>query len=385
LRRFILCLLLVFACCFVFPQTQPEPQPCPFRISLLTATPGAELYSTFGHSALRVTDSSSGYDIIYNYGTFDFNDPDFYSKFMRGKLLYFVSVDLFPNYLEQYAWEKRGITEQVLNLSCEQKVDLLAFLQENAKEENKYYKYDFVRDNCTTRLRDIVFTMSNGKRQTGNVRPGKKVSFRDLIHVYLDHSHQNWSKLGIDILLGVPLDKSLTNEEAMFLPDYLMAAFDSTHVNGQALVEKKEVILPPAMSAGKKPLFTPFIVFSLLIIGIASLMIVGKSKRFLLAFDFVLFFLTGLIGWFIMFMWFGTEHLTTKNNFNLAWAFPLNFIAAFFVYKQKNWLRAYFLVYCLLLIALLILWWWGPQEMNDALLPLVILLFIRAFSHYRRA
>src|SRR4051794_26759093 len=97
---------------------------CNRRISLLTCTPGSELYSTFGHSAFRIVDSLAGTDIIYNYGTFDFDDPHFYSKFVRGKLLYFVSVDEFQNFLAEYQYEKRGITEQSLNLSCEEKQKL---------------------------------------------------------------------------------------------------------------------------------------------------------------------------------------------------------------------------------------------------------------------
>ena len=123
--------MLTHALVFIstFAQSQPESPSCPLRISLLTATPGTELYSTFGHSALRVVNNADSSDLIYNYGTFDFNDPQFYSKFMRGKLLYFVSIDEFRNYMDQYAWEKRGITEQVLDLSCEQKERTLAFLQ----------------------------------------------------------------------------------------------------------------------------------------------------------------------------------------------------------------------------------------------------------------
>src|SRR5678815_12567 len=143
-----------------YSAAQPD-SACGLRISLLTCTPGQELYSTFGHSALRLTDSLTGEDIIYNYGTFDFDDPGFYSKFTRGKLLYFVSVDKFQNFLEEYEYYQRGITEQVLNLSCTERGKLFSALQENAKDANKYYKYDFMVDNCTTRLRDIVFKNAN--------------------------------------------------------------------------------------------------------------------------------------------------------------------------------------------------------------------------------
>lgn len=128
------------------------------RISLLTCTPGEELYSTFGHSALRVTDSNAVTDLVYNYGTFNFDDEGFYLKFARGKLLYYVSVELFRDFAANYQYENRGITEQVLNLSGEEKIRMRHFLEENLQPQNRYYKYDFFFDNCTTRLREYPQT-----------------------------------------------------------------------------------------------------------------------------------------------------------------------------------------------------------------------------------
>ena len=125
------------------------------RITLLTCSPGTELYSTFGHSALRVMDSVTFTDKVYNYGTFDFN-PDFYPKFIRGKLLYYLSVETYPDFVYGYQQEERSIKEQELNLSGEEKLKLNAALQLNASGSNKFYKYDFLFDNCATRIRDIV-------------------------------------------------------------------------------------------------------------------------------------------------------------------------------------------------------------------------------------
>src|SRR6185436_14125178 len=215
-------LIGVFVLCWFFQCLKAQQDSlCNIQISLLTCSPGEDLYSIWGHSALRVVDRSANKDIIYNYGTFDFDDPAFYSKFTRGKLLYFVSVQKFENFLEEYQYYQRGITEQVLDLSCTEKAKLVSALQENAKEENKYYTYDFIVDNCTTRLRDIVFKNANTVR-TRDIRSDEKITFRNLIHKYLDSSYQYWSKLGIDMLLGTPLDKKLTNNETMFLPDYLL-------------------------------------------------------------------------------------------------------------------------------------------------------------------
>ena len=191
------CFLLGLAKIF-FAQTDTS---CSLRITLLTCSPGEELYTSWGHSALRVENRSNHSDLIYNYGTFDFDDPSFYSKFIQGKLLYFVSVDSFENFVYEYRYYQRGITEQILNLSCEEKQRLSAALQENAKEENKYYQYDFLSDNCTTRLRDMVFRNLAGTITTRNILPQPNITFRKLIHQYLDSGREYWSQLGIDILL----------------------------------------------------------------------------------------------------------------------------------------------------------------------------------------
>jgi hypothetical protein len=361
---------------------------CDVQISLLTCSPGEDLYSIWGHSALRVVDRSTNTDIIYNYGTFDFDDPGFYSKFTRGKLLYFVSVDKFQNFLEEYEYYQRGITEQVLNLSCTERGKLFSALQENAKDANKYYKYDFMVDNCTTRLRDIVFKNANEQISTRDIRPNDKITFRKLIHKYMDSSHQYWSKLGIDISLGTPLDKKLTNNETMFLPDYLLKGFDSTSLSNVAhrrsLVSEKREILKPTLPKPKTTVVTPFVVFTILFLLVATLSFFRKADKFLSVFDFILFFLTGTLGVFLLFMWFGTDHPECKNNFNLAWALPFHFAVIFFLYGKSRWLKYYFLINSIILLLLLILWQWLPQEMNKALVPIVCLLLLRSYIQYRK-
>ena len=126
------------------------------RISLLTCTPGQELYSTFGHTAIRVIDSNSLTDYVYNFGTFDFEDPNFYLKFVKGKLLYFLSAEPYADFAALYRFEGRGITEQLLNLDAAEKDSTRRLLNQTLREENRYYLYDFFFDNCTTRPRDII-------------------------------------------------------------------------------------------------------------------------------------------------------------------------------------------------------------------------------------
>lgn len=324
-------------------------------------------------------------DIIFNYGTFDFDDPSFYTKFARGTLLYFVSVDKLENFLQEYEYEKRGITEQVLDLTCGEKENLFGALKENAKEENKYYRYDFVYDNCTTRLRDIVFRNAKGAIDTKNIRPKKGVTFRNLIHDYLDKSHAYWSKLGIDLLLGSSIDEEISNNEAMFLPDYLLKAFDSTSFNGKPLVSAKSEMLKPTLQENKGPLLSPLFIFTILFFTIVVMGFFKSANKLLSIVDFILFFLAGLLGILVLFMWFGTDHPECKNNFNLAWAFPFHFVAVFFIYKKRNWVKYYFLFTSVLLLLLLALWKWIPQEMNRALIPVVCIMLLRSFIRYKNS
>lgn len=359
----------------------PAQDSCGLRISLLTCTPGQELYSTFGHSALRVVDKFSGYDTIFNYGTFDFYDPGFIGKFVKGRLLYFVSTDGLNSFLEEYEYFKRGVTEQVLNLSCEQKGKLVAALFENAKEENKYYRYDFNYDNCTTRLRDMVEKASGDMLDSKNILPKPKTTFRNLIHIYLDRGGQQWSKLGIDMLLGKPMDKVVTNREAMFLPDYLMMAFDSSKLNDKPVVSEKKIILDHFDDYKTKSFVTPLLVFGVLFLLITALSIfAGRAGRiFLKVFDVLFFAIVGLIGLLILFMWFGTDHAMCRENFNLLWALPTHFIVAFFLFSKRSWVNSYFRFIFFYTIALLLAWFFLPQQFNTALLPVVGIILLRSF------
>ena len=373
---------LLFISIASFSQTDSlAQQGCPIRISLLTCTPGQELYSIFGHSAIRVVDSTTNTDLVFNYGTFDFYDPDFYKKFIKGKLLYFVSVDSLQNFLLEYQYDKRGVIEQVLNLSCKEKQAMMSALFENAKEENKYYHYDFNYDNCTTRLRNMLEKATGKELKTKNILPHVKTTFRHLIHDYLNRGGQQWSKLGIDILLGSPLDKKITNREAMFLPDYLMMAFDSSSINHESLVAQKNILLISQEEKKAKPLFTPLLVFSILFLLIATVSIFAATsfRVFLKIFDFIFLFTLGLLGILLLFMWFGTNHAMCKNNFNLLWALPLHLPVALLIFNKKEWINNYFRFIFFYTLALLVAWFLLPQQLNLALLPIAGIILVRSF------
>jgi Domain of unknown function (DUF4105) len=359
---------------------------CHLRISLLTCTPGEELYSTFGHSALRITDSVSRSDIVYNYGTFNFDEPGFYTKFIRGKLTFYLSTDEYDSFLASYAEEKRGITEQVLQLTCAEKYNMLLLLQANMMEQNRFYKYDFTFDNCTTRLRDLLEKATTEPVHFGGLLQ-YKATFRDLIYKYLDYNDKQWSKLGIDILLGSPLDVTMKPREVMFLPDYLMSTLDKTSIGNRPLVSEKHTSLPSVLPPEEINIFThPLFIFCCLLVLVIALSFSKNAfiRRLLVAFDGFLFFMTGLLGILLLFMWFGTDHVMCRNNYNLLWAWPLNVIAAFYIDSKKNTALAYLRIYAFFNLAVLVCWFLLPQHLNPSLMPVIALMIFRVFWHVYR-
>jgi hypothetical protein len=359
---------------------------CHLRISLLTCSPGEELYSTFGHSALRVTDSATDEDIVYNYGTFNFDEPGFYTKFIRGKLLYYLSTEDFSSFKQAYQYEKRSMIEQVLNLSCNEKQKMVNLLHDNLLGENKFYKYDFLFDNCTTRLRDLLYKAADSPVHFSPIiKDGTR--FRTLIHAYLDMGDHQWSKLGIDLLLGAKTDAVMTNKEAMFLPDYLLKGFDSGRLADKPVVSSKNVVISLASEKDKINFLTdPVFIFSLLfvVIILMSLSRNDAVRRFLHGFDGFIFFITGFAGIVILFMWFGTDHVMCRNNYNLLWTWPTHAVMAFFIHSRREWVKKYFMATAVINLLILLAWFFLPQQMNPAFIPIILLLVIRSFAYARK-
>lgn len=361
-------------------STFAQSNSCRVRISLLTASPGEELYSTFGHSALRVTDSVNNEDMVYNYGTFNFDEPDFYTKFVRGKLMYYLSTEEFTSFKEAYLQENRSMTEQVLNLSCNEKQKMVLLLQQNLMGENKFYKYDFLFDNCTTRLRDLLEKSSDSVVHYSNIIK-EKTTFRRHIFEYMDYNDKQWTKLGMDILLGNNTDKVMSNREAMFLPDYLFKGFDSGRIGNKPIVEFKVGIIDLPLVKPAKNLFTnPVFIFWLLLVTIVLLSLSKNEgvKKILHGFDGFFFFITGIAGILMLVMWVGTEHIVCRNNYNLLWAWPTHAVMAFFIHSKKQGVKKYFFFAAILYVVVFCLMIFIPQPFNSSLMPIFLLLIFRS-------
>lgn len=296
------------------------------RVSLVTCGVGDELYASFGHTAIRVIDSNRGMDYAFNYGTFSF-DEDFYPKFIRGKLLYYVNTEGYNSFIGSYVYERRSVEEQLLLLSGSQKRKLYEFLQENALPENKYYKYDFLFDNCATRIRDVFpRSLGEGFKFAQVLQENTKLTFRNMIDRYLRNKH--WERFGIDLALGSPIDKAMKNEDVMFLPDYLRDGLEGATLNGQKVSGPVVLLLDGSKQTEgtlNGPLVLTAVIALLTILGLT----VPKLNKLGKVMSSILLFVTGLLGWFFLFMWLGTDHQSCQNNFNVLWALPTNLFLVF--------------------------------------------------------
>jgi hypothetical protein len=358
------------------------------RISVITCGPGDELYSLFGHTAIRIIDSIRHSDIVYNWGGFTFDQPNFYLKFMRGKLLYYSSADDINSFMYEYIEEHRNVYEQVLNLDSASKQKIIEAIAHNMEGENRFYKYDFLLDNCTTRVKNIVFENITGAKIVNRVVPDKTTS-RDLIHYYLDRGNKPWTKLGMDILLGSRVDREVSDDEAMFMPEFFMKGLADAKKKNLPLADNATFLLQSKTTQNTSGKYTALIVLTIISIAvfIISKLQAAWAKAVTNFIDALLLYITGLLGILILFMWFGTDHTVCKNNFNIAWALPFNLPVAFFMLKKPAWLSNYFFIAAVITALFLAAWFWLPQQLNIALLPVVLLLlnrYVNFVNKYRR-
>lgn len=376
-------LTLICTLLFILPASHAQDDLQNTEISLLTCGVGDELYASFGHSAIRVKDSLSGVDEIYNYGLFNFSDPDFYTKFVSGKLRYYVGKSNYFYFLEGYQEEQRSVIEQKLSLNTEQKTALLKFLSENLKPENAYYNYDFLYDNCATRIRAIFPEILGPNFKFGRVIPeGEKISFRNIIDQYQAQNH--WTRLGIDIILGSKIDKEMSNEEIMFLPDFLMKGIATATLEGNTIVAATNVQNKGAVRNTMTPNIPMWTMIGLLLITLI-IFFQPKLQQLKLPLSFLLIFVTGVLGCLLLFMWLGTNHQSCENNYNILWAFPLNIIVAFTLFKPKKWHIQYSLIAIALLLLSLLVHVIGIQRLPiTELMPFLIAMVYCYMFVYKR-
>ncbi len=344
--------------------------------SVLTCGAGEDFYTSFGHSAIRITDPVKGLDLVYNYGTFDFGTPHFYWKFMRGQLDYQLSRTSYAEFIDEYEWYSRPVSEQRLTFESGQVQNLFLLLETNYLPEYRHYRYDFLRDNCATRVRDIVY--SAWAQDTVLQRTAEPRSYRQLLATCLKDSME-WWHLGIDLLFGLPTDHRCTAPERMFLPAEMEAELAHCTTTGiwtaPAIVEPSHALL----TKGRTPLkasFPPVVAFALLLAVIAVLTVCAHRFSFkpvvFNVIDRVFFIVAGLCGLFLCFMWFGTDHWCTQWNLNILWLSPLLILIAIRLERSPRW--ALWLQEAMFFVAAVWVVWCG---LSVAIIPLIIMLMLR--------
>ena len=360
------------------------------EVSIVTVGPGKYLYDCFGHNAIRIKDASLGIDRAYNYGTYDSFDEGFYLRFTMGTTDYKLAVGDFDRFQLNYQRQNRWLKEQVLNLTLEEKQQVFEFVENNARPENASYRYDPFFDNCATKLRDVPKDVLGDKLTFYADHLESESTLRQLKDAQA-YNHP-WVNLGIDIALGNLLDRKASVEQHMYLPDYVFEGYANATImrNGEELPAVKETKELITTNYWERPLSKtePWFLFSFIAIIVMGLTYwdykKGSRTRVI---DFVIYFITGLVGCLIMFLWFISSHATAINNLNALWAFFPNVVVAFFMLKKEPpiWLRVYARLLVILLLLMAIAWVTQFQSFSLAMIPLMIMLGFRYTYLWQKA
>ena len=344
-----------------------------YKISILSIGEGPSLVDAFGHTAIRIKDAELKNDVVFNFGVYDFNSPNFYSNFVKGRPEYKLGIQNYNNLIQNYIRQKRYIVEHQLNLDQNSIKIIIDLLVE--KLNDPYYIYDYFRDNCTTRAADIVIDKTNNKFKDDKLESETVFSFRNLIHEKINEN--SWAALGIDLCLGAIIDKKINTRETFFLPENLMNYLDLYEAD---IIKRNIIYSPESKISYQENLPSPLLVNLILSLIIVAVTIFNfKRNKWNKSLDILIFLISGSIGILIIFLWFFSNHFAGAQNFNLLWAFPFNFTLIFAIYKTKipNWSIGYIKLLIILIILLFLHWITGVQKYNLTLLPIFIALLIR--------
>ena len=354
------------------------------EIAVITIGPyQGEVWSAFGHSGIRVYDPENSIDWFFDYGVFDFEQENFFLNFAQGLLKYKVGIRQNNRMMAFQKGLDRSIKAQYLNLTTDEKQQLVDFLLNNAKPENAEYLYNYVYDNCATKIKDICDELFPGRITYDLSFKQEGKSVRNLMDDYLDY--QPWGDLGIDLGLGLQIDQEAPAEVYTFLPDYIFKAFEKATISRDSvtvpLVKNSEVLNIPVKEPDKNGILTPLNVFIILFFVVGFItnrnFKTGKRTKWV---DVVLFSLAGFVGLWVTYLWFWTEHLS-QGNLNILWAIPFHLPIIFFASKDRyrKFMKYYFkgtaVWYCVLLVT----WALLPQPLHMSLVPLVLAMVLRGF------
>jgi len=358
-------------------------------VSLITCSPGEEVYSKFGHTAIRIDDSTRGVDLVFNYGIFSFETENFYYKFIKGETDYQLGIYDTKYFLPEYKQRNSIVWEQILNLTLDEKKKLIGLLLKNYEPENRTYRYNFIFDNCASRPRDKILSAIDGYVKYRPVSEPK--TFRQWVGMYV--GTDTWLKFGIDIVFGMDADREANLNESMFLPDNLMYEFQTAQIHSpgtkiRELVSEKKLLIDKSSTSVQTDsvFYKPVTVFIiLLVLGIVlTVWDIKESKRHFKFFDTVLLVITGIGGLIAFYLMFFSLHPLVRSNLNLLWLNPLNLFVALFIWikPMRVVLFYYQIVNILLLLTALFAFALSVQSFNIASFPLIVLLLMRSTSWF---
>lgn len=358
------------------------------KISLMTASPWSEaVYALFGHTALYVEDDSTGVEGVFNYGFFDSSQPNFMYNFIRGKTDYVLGVQTLEQFITDYKIKGVEVVEQELNMSQVEKQKMWEALYINQLPENRRYRYNYFYDNCVTRPRDLIEEFVNGE-----ILYPEDIStqtYRDLIHECVES--YPWIKFGIDLIIGSDADIAINLRQKMFLPIYLMNALDNSTIAindtvSKPIVSTREVVVEK--TSGDKsinelsmisPIVTAFALIILTVV-ISLYQLKGGHGLIIKLYDTLLFGITGIGGFIILYLTFFSEHPATDSNWNFVWMNLFALIVPIFIWLKplKNVVSLYHFTNFAVLTLFLLLWWAIPQKIPYATIPFTISLLFRS-------
>ena len=380
LKYFIFCLFMGVAFSVQSQSTDS------IRFSLLTCAPGTEIYSLFGHTAIRYENYTRRIDVAFNYGMFSFNTPNFIFRFVAGETDYQLGITPYSYFEAEYAMRGSSVYQQVLNLTQSEKERLLTILENNYLPENRIYRYNYFYDNCTTRARDKIEECIEGKVVYPDSLSGK--SYRSIVHEFTAGSP--WNEFGIDLCLGAEADKEINKRQQMFSPFYMKYYASNAYIV-DAGGTRRPLILDETKIVDVEPeevqpgfILSP-LMCGALFLALCVVMAWGqwKTQRIWWGWDIVLYGLQGLAGCIIAFLFFFSVHPTVGSNWLLILFNPIPLLyLPFMVYKAVKRKKDYYhvgnMVYLTLFITILP---FCGQEFNLTVLPLALGLLVTSASH----
>lgn len=359
------------------------------QVSLLTCSPGEEVYELFGHTALRYTDNERGTDVVFNYGYFSFNAPNFVWRFILGETDYMVGVVDYDTFIAEYRHRGSGVTEQVIPLDSLQKAQLFKVLVTNCQIKNRVYRYNYFYNNCTTKIRDRIWEQLAGTDSITYTNPMPATTIREALAQYT--GVQPWSEFGINLLLGADVDAPATREVLQFLPCFLMndlAAAQITDENGtRAYVSEQNELLLPQKHEKSLNHLTPFNCALLLLLFTMIIMLCEvRSHKLFWGYDVLLMTAQGAAGVILLFMATCSQHPAVNNNYLLIWLnpLPLLLIPLHIYYAMKHKHPVYMWVQIIMVIAFIASAPFVPQCYPAPIFIFAFTILVRSIFHLYR-